>query len=192
MQRSTYKKFSVIIILLFGMSTVSAESTAYKALVSVGSIILMLFYVAIIALIVFVVARITILKNYFERKKLYAQIKKTEVNVDKQYLKKLFTLNSKEVLVGEKVIDLTGKNLKKISSIKNAHMRLAAENNAELYFAIDERTGTAYRCLIFREDKSESFSEISYDELNRCIQMNEEALRKYKVLDVENWREKVV
>ena len=165
----------------------------YNALVSVLSNIILWIFIGIIIGIMFgigaLIAKIDDIKNFFERKSLYKSLNKCKCSISSpECLKQIFVLNSKEILLGEKIISLNGNNLRKISCIKDAPTRLAAENNAELSFSIDKENGYVYKVLKFRNTDEKYYYKIDFAELNRYLEMCESAFNKYKSINVSNWQ----
>ncbi|MBE7051053.1 MAG: hypothetical protein E7395_00585 [Ruminococcaceae bacterium] len=139
--------------------------------------------------IVCLIIKIKDIKHSIARKNLYKSLNKGRCSVNStEHLKRIFVLSPKEILKGEKIVGISGNELRKISSIKDGPTRLAAENNAELSFSIDITNGNVYKVLNFRENEEKYYYRIDFPELNRYLEMNESAYSKYKSINSSNWQ----
>lgn len=122
--------------------------------------------------------------RFFKRKALYSRIKKEKCNKpETNNLKKLFTVSSREIMTGEGIVP--GKT--KLSLIKDAPARVAAQNDAEMSFHINTQNGKVYKVLKFRDNENTYYYTSNYKELNHYLIMNESAFKKYKNITEENW-----
>ncbi len=121
--------------------------------------------------------------NHRLKKKLTNNICKS---VSKDTLKVIFALSPRDIAIGEKVISPDGKQLKKMSSIKDAALRMAAENRAILSFAIDTANGKPYKILKITDGHGEAIYDTNFSELNKFLEINESAFKKYKKIDEGN------
>ena len=97
----------------------------YDALISVVSSFMIWVYIGLFVGVITLLVKIKDILDYFERKILYNKLKRERCIVsNEKELKKLFVLTAKEICIGENIISLSGKELKKISSIKDAPTRL--------------------------------------------------------------------
>ena len=88
---------------------------------------------------------------------------------------------------GEGLIKSDGSVNGNISDIGDPVIEAAAKNEASLSFAIDKTNGSAYKVLRDNASGEKKYYEIKYKELNRFINMNEEAMLKYKKITNDNW-----
>lgn len=152
-----------------------------------SNISIYLFYAAIFGLGILLL-KIKDVKAFISKKRLFHKVEKqkcTEPNADD--LKIIFSLTPKEILLGEKIIHNNGKILKKISTIKDAPVRLAAEYNMDLSFAIDKKTGKPYKVIKFRDSNKIYYFLTNFNDLNHYLEMNDAAFQKYKKINNDNW-----
>lgn len=101
---------------------------------------------------------------------------------------KLFVLSAKEIMIGEKVMNVQGVMTRKKADIKNLVNRCAAELGIDIIFGLNRSTGEVYKILKYDFEESKTYFNIGYNELNRCLEMNEASRAKYKKITDENWR----
>lgn len=162
----------------------------YDALISVVSSFMIWVYIGLFVGVITLLVKIKDILDYFERKILYNKLKRERCIVsNEKELKKLFVLTAKEICIGENIISLSGKELKKISSIKDAPTRLGAENNGVLSFSINKCDGTVYKVLTLSDTSENYYFPIDFEELNRYMKMSSSAFDKYKKITAENWQQ---
>ncbi len=148
-----------------------------------------IFMMLCLAFIVGVCFKINDICEYIANRRLTKKLTNNIcTSVSKDTLKVIFTISSRDIAIGEKIMSPDGRQLKKISSVKDVALRMAAENRAILSFAIDTTNGKPYKILKITDGHGEAIYDSSYAELNKFLEMNETAFKRYKKIDERNWK----
>ena len=178
----------------FFLSFLFDEGSAYNAFISVAAVAGISFIGHLILIIISLIAdakgKADDIVGNARLNQLVDKISKSECkSIDESKVVVLFKLSFKELMAGEKITDSKGERVKKTSIVKNEVNRCAIELLTDLIFALNTENGQVYKAIKYNDTEKNTYFITDYDELNRCMEMNETVRAKYRRITSDNWKE---